>query len=255
MKKQHHNKQPNTLTESLRSNDLKDFVGEFFSIDQYSSKMGEDRDVVVLGFRVREKNPAIDLMEFIEKGYPFVLDADISSGEEHDGQYQVFVELERTKQLPGQIKNLLDGISRLTDNFEWQFRYQKSGPTMIFNEESISENVPMTQEEYDSKMLEIKNVDVKEFFDQGIADVTLESDNTITFKKPYAGDIQAKFVAIGDYEDVKGTVPGKLSLDENSQSQMFFLNKYLGNYDINKIGDKFLIRNGSKAVVIEKGRW
>lgn len=253
--KNQHNKQPNILNENLRSKDLKDFVGEFFSIDQYSSKMGEDRDIVVLGFRVREKNPAIDLMEFIEKGYPFVLDADISSGEEHDGQYQVFVELERTKQLPEQLKNLLNGISRLTDNFEWQFKYQKSGQTVLFNEQAILENVPMTQEEYDSKMLEIKNVDVKEFFDQGIADVALESDNTITFKKTYAGDLQAEFVAIGDYADVKETVPGKLSLDENSQSQMFFLTKYLGNYDINKIGDNFLIRNGSKAVVIKKGRW
>ena len=57
------------------------------------------------------------------------------------------------------------------------------------------------------------------------------------------------------YDIVKNTVPGKLSLDEASQSQMFFLAKYLGNYDINKIGNKFLIRNESKAIVIEKDRW
>jgi len=50
-------------------------------------------------------------------------------------------------------------------------------------------------------------------------------------------------------------VPGSLSLDESSQSQVLFLNKFLGNYDINKIGSQFLIRNGKKAVVIEKGRW
>jgi hypothetical protein len=36
---------------------------------------------------------------------------------------------------------------------------------------------------------------------------------------------------------------------------MFFLAKYIGNYDINKIGNKFLIRNGDRAVVIEKDRW
>jgi hypothetical protein len=50
-------------------------------------------------------------------------------------------------------------------------------------------------------------------------------------------------------------VPGALALDESSHSEVTFLNKYLGNYDINKIGDKFLIRNGTRAVVIEKGRW
>jgi hypothetical protein len=62
-------------------------------------------------------------------------------------------------------------------------------------------------------------------------------------------------VAIGDYDDVKHTVPGAISLDESSRGQTVFLNKFLGNYDINKIGNKFLIRNGSKAVVIEKDRW
>jgi hypothetical protein len=82
------------LNEGLRSGDLRNYVSEVFTVDRYSSKMGEDQDIVVLGFRVREKNPAIDMMEFIEKGYPFILDADISAGEENDGQYQVFVEIE-----------------------------------------------------------------------------------------------------------------------------------------------------------------
>jgi hypothetical protein len=75
------------LSEGLRSGDLENYVSELFTVDRYSSKMGEDSDIVVLGFRVREKHPAIDLMEFIEKGYDFILDADMSAGEENDGQY------------------------------------------------------------------------------------------------------------------------------------------------------------------------
>jgi hypothetical protein len=85
--------------------------------------------------------------------------------------------------------------------------------------------------------------------------VALESNNTLTFSKPYAGDIKAKFISIGEYDDVKETVPGKLDINETSQGQVLFLNKFLGNYDINKIGNKFLIRNGKQAVVIEKDRW
>ena len=113
----------------------------------------------------------------------------------------------------------------------------------------------MTKEDYQSKVVAIKETDIKGFFDQGATNVELDENNMLTFKRPYAGDIQAKFIAIGEYDVVKETVPGRLSLDEASQSQMFFLNKYLGNYDINKIGNKFLIRNGSKAIVIEKDRW
>jgi len=55
------------LTEGLRSGDLKEFVSEVFTVDQFKSKMGEDSDIVVISFRVREKHPAMDLVEFIEK--------------------------------------------------------------------------------------------------------------------------------------------------------------------------------------------
>jgi len=249
------NRQKSNLNEGLRSGDLHEQVSDLFTIDQYKSKMGEDQDVVVLGFRVKEKHPAMDLVEFIEKGYPFILDADMSAGEEHDGQYQVFVEIPRTQELPGQMRELLNGVGQLCDSHDWRFRYQKAPISVEFTEESILEHIPMSAEEYESKILEIKNDDVRDFFDQGSTEVTLEHDNTLIFSKPYAGPIEAKFIAIGDYEAVADTVPGRLSLDESSQSQCLFLTKYLGKYDIDKIGNKFLIRNGDRAVVIEKTRW
>ena len=247
--------QQHNLTEGLRSGDLKNYVSEVFTVDQYRSKMGEDSDVIVLGFRVREKNPAVDMMEFIERGYDFILDADMSAGEENDGQYQVFVEIQRTPELKSQLKELLSGVGQLCSCYEWRFRYQKAPNSLEFNEKNITEAIPLTKEDYERKIIEIKESDIKEFFDQGSVEVALESDNQLIFSRPYAGDIETKFIAIGDYEDVKHTVPGPLSLDESSQSQMFFLAKYMGNYEINKIGNKFLIRNGSKAVVLEKDRW
>lgn len=256
LKRHHKMKQHRyNLNESLRSGDLKNFVSNIFTVDQFKSKMGEDQDIVVLGFKVNEKHPAIDLMEFIEKGYNFILDADMSAGEEFDGKYQVFVELQRTPELPGQLRELLGGIGQLCDCRDWRFRYQKAPQSVTFSEESVLEHIPTTPDDYTKKILEIKTVDVQKFFDQGAVDIELDENNTLTFSKPYSGSIEAKFVSIGDYDAVKNTVQGKLNLDESSQSQCLFLTKYLGRYDIDKIGTKFLIRNGSKAVVIEKERW
>ena len=68
------------LNEGLKAKDLDGFVQNTFLIDTYKSKMGEDRNVAVLSFRVKDRLPALDLMEFIERGYGFVLDADISTG-------------------------------------------------------------------------------------------------------------------------------------------------------------------------------
>lgn len=249
------NNRKHKLTEGLRAGDLSDYISELFTVDQYRSKMGEDRDILVLGFRVKEKYPAIDLMEFVEKGYDFILDADMSAGEEHDGQYQVFVEIERTPALKEQLVELLGGISQLSNLKDWRFRYQRAPKSIEFNEDTIAKNIPLTKEDYDKKVLEIKNVDIQEFFDQGAVDVTVDENNNMTFRKPYASDINAKFVSIGEYDLVKETLPGALDLSESSQSQVVFLNKFLGNYDINKIGNKFLIRNNDKAIVIEKNRW
>jgi hypothetical protein len=244
------------LNEGLIAKDLKNYVSDVFTIDRFKSKMGEDKDIVVLGFKVKEKYPAIDLMEFIEKGYRFILDSDMSAGEENDGEYQVFVEIERTPQISGQLRDLLSGLSQLTDNYNWKFRYQKSSGTIPFSEEKINEHVPTDPNAYDRKVLETKNNNVNKFFNQGAIDgVQLESDNTMTFKKPFFGDLKMKFVSIGKFEDLKHTIPGALSLDENSQSQVYFLQKYLGDYDIDKIGDRFLIRNGNKAMIVQKDSW
>ncbi len=243
------------LLESLQFGDLRNLVSDVFTVDQYKSKMGEDRDIVVIGFKVKEKHPATDLMEFIEKGYDFILDADISAGEESDGKYQVFVEVERTPKLAEYLNQLFKGVGRLCDCKEWRFRYQKAPASVPFNEETVLEHIPLTPEDYESKILEIKGNDIKSVLDQGSVEVDLDEDNNLTFSKPYSGDITAKFISIGNYEDVKETLPGKLSLDESSQSQVLFLTKYLGKYDIDKIGDKFLIRNGERAIVIQKDRW
>ena len=65
----------NKLFEGLRKGDLFDIVDSNVTIDRYKSKMGEDDQVVVLGFKALHKEGARDLVEFIESGYDWVLDA------------------------------------------------------------------------------------------------------------------------------------------------------------------------------------
>lgn len=244
------------LSEGLRRGDLKGFVETTFTVDHYTSKMGEDRNITVLGFKVNDKYPAMDLMEFIEKGYSFVLDADMSSGEERDGKYQVFVEIERTGRLPQQIKELIGGVSRLIDSTDWRFRYYKDLKSQTFTEQTIAESIPLSSDAYESKMLEIKNSVVENFFNQTpYESIRINEDDVITVAKPYSGYIDMKLLAMGDYETVKNSLPGAIQLDEASQSQVNFLEKYLGNYEIAKINGKFLIRNGNNAVVVSKERW
>ena len=60
----------------LQQGDLIDLVLPVFEVDSFKSKMGDDEDIVVVSFSLKEQNAANDLVDFIEKSYNFVLDAD-----------------------------------------------------------------------------------------------------------------------------------------------------------------------------------
>ena len=146
------NQQHQQLNEGLRPMDLKEMVHSTFEIDTYSSKMGEDSDVCVLSFRVKDRAPAKDMMEFIERGYHYVLDSDISSGENNNGDYFVFVELERSSKLAEQIKDITDGVNKLTGITEWKFKYHKEDKVHEVNEETLSSRIPKSAQEYEGRL-------------------------------------------------------------------------------------------------------
>ena len=133
--------------------DLARLVHDELHIDEYKSKMGTDADVCVVSFKVSGKEPSADLVSFIEKGYDFVLDADVSSGEKEGGDYLVFVELERTEKLPEQIIEIMEDIMNLTDQKtdEWRVRYYKSATDNELTQESLAKIIPLTPEAYDAK--------------------------------------------------------------------------------------------------------
>ena len=165
------------LNEGLRPLDLENTVSGLFEIDTHKSKMGEDRDICVLTFKISDRNPAKDLMEFIEKGYPYVLDSDVSSGENADADYFVFIELNRTPNLAQQIRELTYGIKKLTGINEWKFRYHKMPEEFQLISESLDNVIPPTPTDYDAHLNNIRKEEVKKFFNRTLMDdLTLDGD-------------------------------------------------------------------------------
>ena len=141
------------LFENLEHGDLKRIVHPELHVDEYKSKMGNDADICVVSLKVSGKEPSADLVAFIEKGYDWVLDADVSSGEKEDGDYLVFIELDRTKDVPLRIMEMMNGIFNLTEQSfdEWRLRYHKSTNDHDLSEESLKKLIPLTSEEYERK--------------------------------------------------------------------------------------------------------
>lgn len=239
------------INEGLRAGDLIRLVNNRFSVDQYKSKMGNDRDTIVLAFRVDEKHPAEDMVEFIEKGYDFVLDADKSSGEERNGKYSVFVEIERNRKAPTNVKTLVDGLSKLCSVDQWKFRYYRQTMASDFSEKTFADLVPLTPDDYDAMIEERRRQEVGKILEQGVASVVrVFDDHTIRLSKPFAGDLTLVLEDIGSYTDVVRSIKGPVQLDEASNSEVIYLEKYLGVRDIYKIANQFVIRNGDRAVSV-----
>ncbi len=97
--------------------DYKDFVGQIIptlSIDEYEAKTGSDDETVTLAFIVKGKQASQDLASWFEKGYDFVIDAQISKGEIRRGRHVVFVEMERRTKVPERIIEMLEDLTTLS---------------------------------------------------------------------------------------------------------------------------------------------
>lgn len=231
----------------LIAGDLKHLVYDIFEIDSFKSKMGDDKNIVVLSLSARTKESANDLMNFLEKGYPFVLDADVTSGEQADGSYKVFVELERNKDIPDQIVEIVDGVKKLSDLDEMRFRYYKSFQSSPVDSQTVSETVPLDNDAYDIKVNESNMENYKNFFNKSYMEKLYVFNENLHIKKAYADTLVFEIKDFGKTEDIQKQITENFNV--NSFAEIIFLTKYLGDYNISKYGDKILIENNGYTVV------
>ena len=141
-------RQSNQLFEGLEYKDLVGMMKPTIHIDEFSSKMGDDDDIIVVSFFVRSKQAATDLMNWFEKGYDWVLDADVSPGEIKPGRFLVYIELRRRSAAGRNIAEALDDLSTLTeyDSTAWTMHYE--GKNFPFSAEEFDRVVPLSPKDY-----------------------------------------------------------------------------------------------------------
>lgn len=235
----------------LRQNDLRNMLYDIFEVDSYASKMGADKDIVTLSFSLKEKQAAADLVTFLENAYTSVLDADSTSGEQSDGTYKVFVELERDKQVIKHISEIIEGIKKLSDISEFRFRYYKNFRSMPATEDNFKETIPTDSDQYGITANESNLSNYKNFFNNSYLERIDMLENTILLQKAYADPILLEFVDFGDTGTVLKSINESMDL-MNSYPEIMFLTKYLGDYNICKYGDKIVFENQGQALVTKR---
>jgi hypothetical protein len=240
------------INESLRSADLRGFVKKIIEIDAFKSKIGDDEDIVTMSFTVDHEDPAKDLENFIEMGFDFVLDADVSPGELDDGTYKVYVEIERSRHIPEQIVEILDGVKKITGISNFKFRYFKNFKSQDATEENLAAAIPADKNAYDAATERSKLDNFQEFFVNSYSDEIKLLDETISFKRTPGDLITFDIVTSGTRQEVYEEVKGPIMLESNSMAEVMFLSKYIGNYNITKVDNTFIFENRGWAVALER---
>ena len=235
----------------LRQNDLKDLVYHIFEIDSYASKMGDDKNIITLSFTVKANAAADDLVRFLEGGYSFILDSDVTAGEQNDGNYRVFVEIERDKSANENIMEIVDGIKKLSDVEDFKFRYYKGFRSHDVTIENLDREVPLDPDNYGITVSESNLNNYKNFFSNSYVEEIVMEDNVLTITKAYADKLMFEFVDFG--ETLKTVKRINESLDiMDSYPEILFLTKYLGDYNICKYGDKLVFENSERVLVLKR---
>lgn len=151
--KQDINEDYSFLDESIQAGDLREYVKPVFGVDRYKSKMGEDKDVIVLDFDTKYNDVAKDLENFIEKGYNEVLDADSVDSTNKRGDYKVFAEFPRTRKSVKEVDKLISELKILTEQDNWQFKFYKDSKRYDYQLNTLEQVMAVSPLQYTNEVV------------------------------------------------------------------------------------------------------
>ena len=243
------------VNEGLKAGDLDGVVSKRFSVDQFKSKMGEDRNIMVLAFTVDGMAPAKDLERFAESGFKEVLDADATPGTLEDGKHRVFIEFARVEKVDQHIRKFLDDLKNLANIETFEFTYHKNVTPFEASAKNLADVLPSTAIAYTQKINGMKLESTQTFFDKFQMMEFKLDNNIIEITKRNADTLRFELHAFGQTSMIMNEIKA-FRLDESAMSECMFLTKYFGPYQITKTNeDRFIFSKGGESALMSKSGW
>ena len=240
------------VNEGLKAGDLDGVVSKRFSVDQFKSKMGDDKNIMVLAFTVDGMAPAKDLERFAETGYKEVLDADATPGTLEDGKHKVFVEFARVEAVDQHIRKFLDDLKKLTNIENFEFTYHKRNVPFEASAKNLADVLPRTPEAYNQKINSLKLGEIKDFFDRFQMMEFKLDNNIVQIKKQNADTLKFELHAFGSTNMIMNEIRA-FKLDESAMSECMYLTKYFGPYQITKTTeDRFIFSKNGESCLLSR---
>lgn len=196
-----------TLKESLKPNDLEHLVLSVIEIDTFESKIDDEESVVVALF-VDDKEPAKDLERFISKSAIDIIDSEVSPAPDKNGNFVVFIEIQRDKEFIEKLLELTDSIKSLTNIEDFEFKTYKKKNTFPLSKDEIKKRVRLKQKP--------KEAEVLDFLEDSNLDNALIKNETLTLER-LGQKISKKILDFGSIHSIlheHGINESAISLDD-----------------------------------------
>lgn len=258
------------LAESLTRGDLEHMVLPTISIDEYASKI-DNREAIVVGFYVFDRAPADDLCLFIEKTDVTTLDTEVSPAPDPDGYYVVFVEMNRNKDFPKNLMDLVKQVNNLTMISNWQFKpFGAHSKIHDLSMENLQSHVIC-----DPRRVPKLHKTTKHKHDDSTPQQLLEHTNSMVFLETFLQDAMTEYVAIeenqlvlrhpnsrvaynihGIYQEWPYDSSPQLQVNEQAQAQTKMLNDVLGPaYAVFVLENQLAIQHDNEILILDMGKF
>lgn len=217
---------------ALRPDILKDLIHPIISVDEYTSKIGENN--VVVAFQVLDNfDAAYDLSSFIEKSPIEVLDTEASETPNVDGRYVVFSEFERNGEFPEKLLKLLKTIENICPNPGWKIQLYGINDPIDVDFDIITQKMELVEPEK-----------VLEFFDPAGVSVDVLPE-TIRLNTIYGELHFQRGSGMVSESYVKSLLGDKPQLDNTRLSSI------LGeDYDVLRSGQQYIVGNRTGQYIV-----
>ncbi len=242
---------------SLKNNDLVNNLLPDVSIDEFEPKAGNERDVIVVAFYLKDKDPAADLNTFIQRSFVDTLDIEVSPSTDEEGRYLVFVEMNRDETFPKKLQALLRDVENLSNDIDWNIRtYYSGNQSFSVDDPALLSFLILNPEDYTTKD-KFKGTKMKEGIEEFLQNsfvqkLTISGDSVIMSNNSHS--VIAEVVDVGDYDRVIGR--NFLAEAAFNLSQIPYeakvLESILGNCQVVPLGSYLCVGNNDKIMLLQK---
>lgn len=218
---------------SLKPEVLKDLISPIVSIDEYTPKL--DSSNIVIMFQVLDNfDAAYDLSSFIEKSPEDVVDTEAVETPNVDGQYQVFVEMERNAEFPEKFVRLVHDIANISPGVDWKLQLYKVNDPVDLDVKKLNKNLRLSTEDT-----------LREFFDYAPVQVQMLEEG-FKLKSVYGSELTySKNSGAVSEETMKFMLNCDTKLDESKLSSV------LGSeYDVVRSGSELIVGRDGKYIIL-----